>query len=488
MGTGGRAVVHVALLGGFAVTVDGEPVADRWRLRKAQTVVKLLALAPRHSLHRDVALEILWPDADPGAGTNNLHQAVHAARRVLGARSVALRQDVLVLAPDDELTVDVDEFQRLADDARNTGAVEDLRAAVQAWTGPLLPEDAYETWSVPYRESLDETYAAVATLLAANLVAADEPDAALALLEPIAKQRPLDEPVQRARIEALAAHGRRWDAIESYEQLRHALDEQYAAEPEAETKTLYRRLLTGETTREAAPRSNLPAPVSSFIGRQRELRELPAILERTRLLTLTGPGGAGKSRLALELARKVSGQERFRDGVWLVELAGVKQDELVPATAASALGLALPAGRPSREAVTNQLASRSLLLLLDNCEHVLAAATALVTDILLRCPNVVIATTSREPLALTGETVYRVPSLELPEMTGAELHIAELLQLEAVQLFVERARQTSPSFAVDASNAAAWPASATSSTGCHWHWSWPPPGWRTCPWPNSPTA
>jgi predicted ATPase/DNA-binding SARP family transcriptional activator len=455
MGTGERAALRIDLLGGFAVTVDDEPVADRWRLRKAKTLVKLLALAPRHSMHRDIALEILWPDADLSAGTNNLHQAVHAARRVLGARSVALRDDVLLLAPDDELTIDVDEFQRLADDARGTGDVEDLRAAAQSWTGPLLPEDAYEPWCVPHRERLDEVYAAVASLLAIGFVTADEPDAALAVLEPLAAQRPLDEPVQRARIEALAALGRRWDAIESYEQLRHALDEQYAAEPEQETKALYRRLLTGDTIRAAPPRTNLPAPVSSFIGRQRELRELTAILGHTRLLTLTGPGGAGKTRLALELARRAVGEQRFGDGIWLVELARVKEGELVPTTTASALGLALPAGHPSQQAVTNQLATRALLLVLDNCEHVLAAATALVTDILLRCPNVIVATTSREPLALTGETVYRVPSLELPEATGGELDVAELLELEAVQLFVERARQTSPSFTVDATNAAA---------------------------------
>src|SRR6476620_6833928 len=104
------AEVRVSLLGGFGATIDGEPVSDRWRLRKAKTLVKLLALAPGHRLHRDAVVELLWPDADPGAATNNLHQAVHAARRVFGANRITLSDDLLTLCPADALMVDVEGF------------------------------------------------------------------------------------------------------------------------------------------------------------------------------------------------------------------------------------------------------------------------------------------------------------------------------------------------------------------------------------------
>lgn len=451
---GAPAVVRIALLGGFAVTIDGEPVDGRWRLRKAKTLVKLLALAPGRQLHRDAAIEVLWPDSAPAAAANNLHQAVHAARQVLGAQCVALRDDLLVLAADEWLAVDVDAFQQLAERARTSGCLDDLRAALAAWTGTLLPEDAYEPWCEPHHQRLDEMHAAVASALAARLVQAGQADSALAVLEPLSAERPLDEAIQRARIVALDALGRRWDAIEVFERLRDALESQYAAEPDAETKVIYRRLLSaGAST--GAPPHNLPEPVSSFVGRERELHELLATLHRSRLVTLTGPGGAGKSRLALELARRVLADGRFADGVWFVELAGVDEPELVTSTTAAALGLALPGGKPTREAVTNQLAPRSLLLVLDNCEHLLAAATDLATEVLTRCPDVTVVTTSREPLAAAGESVYRVPSLELPPEREAEVDVAALLDLEAVQLFVERARQTVPTFAVDASNAAA---------------------------------
>jgi predicted ATPase/DNA-binding SARP family transcriptional activator len=456
MGDGAtRADVRIALLGGFAVTVDGTVVEDGWRLRKAKTLVKLLALAPGHRLHREAVLDLLWPDVDPRAAANNLHQAIHAARRALGATRIALRDELVWLSPDEALVVDVDSFQTAADRARASGDVEQLRGALAQWTGMLLPEDAYESWSASYREGLAETHAALAAQLAAALVASGEAEAALALLEPLAAQRVFDESLQRSWIAALAALGRRWDALAAYERLRDALDREYAAEPEPETKAIYRRVLVGAASAPARTPHNLPEPTSTFIGRHRELQELIVSLERTRLLTLTGPGGAGKSRLSVELARRAAATSAFSDGVWRVKLAGVKEGEMVTSTTAATLGLALPGGRPSELAIADQLAGRSLLLVLDNCEHLLSASSALVSEVLSRCPDVRVVTTSREPLGVAGEVVYRVPSLELPAPTDHAPDLAALARLEAVQLFVERARQTTDRFVLDAGNAAA---------------------------------
>jgi len=381
--TASAAEVHVSLLGGFSVMVNGQPVPDRWRLRKAKALVKLLALAPGHWLHRDLLVDILWSDIEPEAAANNLHQIVYAVRRMMGAESITLSEDVVRLCPAARLTVDVDQFEQAAGAARSSNEITALHQALDLWTGQLLPEDQYADWAAGERE----THAALTALLGSKLSEQGESEAALALVEPLASARPLDEHLHRVLINSLTGVGRRWEAIEAYERLRDALDEEYAAEPESETKALYRRLLTGGKPIPATIPHNLPAPTTSFVGRRRLLTELTAGLGRTRLLTLTGVGGVGKSRLALELARLAGAGPDFPDGVWLVELAGVQDPEIVVSTVASALRLTLRNGRSPATAVAEQLGSRTLLLIMDNCEHLLEACSALIQQVLARCPT-----------------------------------------------------------------------------------------------------
>ena len=447
------AKINVSLLGGFSVNVAGQLVDDHWRLRKAKTLVKLLALAPGHRLHRDVVIDMLWPDAEPQAASNNLHQLLHSVRRLMGPNSIALSDEVIRLCPAGGLSVDVDAFEQAAASARSSGEIAALRKAAALWTGPLLPEDQYADWAEEHRDRLAETYAAVVTLLGSKLSEQGEHQAALALLEPLASTSPTDEHVHRALIEALAGLGRRWEAIEAYERIRTALDEAYAAEPDPETKALYRRLLTSGKSMPTTTLHNLPESTTSFVGRRRLLTELSASLARTRLLTLTGVGGVGKSRLALELARQAGAGGEFLDGVWLVELAGIQDPEIVPSTVAAALRLTLPGGPDPMAALVEQLTSRTLLLIMDNCEHLLDTCGDLVQQVLTRCPEINIVTTSREPLAIPGELVYRVPSLELPQL-GTDLDLRELFRLEAVQLFVERAWLSAPSFKLNSKTAA----------------------------------
>jgi predicted ATPase/DNA-binding SARP family transcriptional activator len=444
--------VHVCLLGGFSVTVGGQLIEEHWRLRKAKTLVKMLALAPRHWLHRDIVVESLWPDAEPEAASNNLHQIVHNIRRMMGAESIAIHGDVVRLCPAGELSVDVDLFEEAAARARRSSNIAQLQDAIAIWTGPLLPEDQYASWAEEDRERLTETHAALVILLGSKLSESGDHEAALAMLEPLASARPIDEHLHRVLIATLAALGRRWEAVETYERLREALDEEYAAEPEPETKALYRRLLTGGKPTSATTPHNLPEQTTSFIGRRRLLTELSAGLVRTRLLTLTGVGGVGKSRLALELARLSAASTDFPDGVWLVELAGIQDPEVVPSTVASALRVVLRSGPNPTATLAEQLAARTLLLVIDNCEHLIEACSDLIHQILSRCPDINIVATSREPLALPGELVYRVPSLELPP-TGADLDLRKVFRLEAVQLFVERAWLTAPSFKLNENTA-----------------------------------
>ncbi|HKX04236.1 MAG TPA: tetratricopeptide repeat protein, partial [Methylomirabilota bacterium] len=193
----------------------------------------------------------------------------------------------------------------------------------------------------------------------------------------------------------------------------------------------------------------LPVQLTSFIGREREKAEIKRLLRTTRLLSLTGAGGAGKTRLALQVGAEVL--DEFRDGVWLVELAAVSDSNLVPPAVAAALNVPEQVGRPLTETLANHLKTKSALLIIDNCEHLVVACAHLTHTLLRACPDLRILATSREALRLTGETTWLVPSLSSPDPQ----HLPPLdrfKEYEAVRLFIERAAARSPEFAVTCSN------------------------------------
>ena len=201
----------------------------------------------------------------------------------------------------------------------------------------------------------------------------------------------------------------------------------------------------------AAPH-NLPQALTSFIGREREVDEIERLFEHARLLTLIGAGGAGKTRLALRVAIDLLGTRP--DGVWLTELAALADADRVAQTVAISLGVAEHPGKSATDALTEHLAQRRLVLILDNAEHLRAACAALVHALLRRCSGVAVLATSREPLGVAGEVVYRVPPMPVPD-AKRDPTLAEIAQVESVRLFVERARLHLPAFEMTAENAAA---------------------------------
>ncbi len=196
--------------------------------------------------------------------------------------------------------------------------------------------------------------------------------------------------------------------------------------------------------------NNLPQQLASFIGRDKEIEQLRTLMSRSRLVTLTGSGGCGKTRLALQVAAEAL--EQFPDGIWLAEFAALPDPALVPQTVADVLGVEEEPGRPVPQTLAEQLKDKQLLLVLDNCEHLLDAGAKLADALLRQCPRVRILATSREALGIAGETTFRVPSLSLPDPDG-DATPASLSRFEAVRLFIERAAQVRTGFTVTNQNA-----------------------------------
>lgn len=195
---------------------------------------------------------------------------------------------------------------------------------------------------------------------------------------------------------------------------------------------------------------NLPLQLTSFVGREKEILEVKRELLGDRFVTLTGPGGTGKTRLGLQVAAELL--ELFPDGVWLVEFASLSDASLVPQTVAGVLGVRESSGRPTISVLTDYLRNRELLLILDNCEHLLLASSQLVEAFLQACPNLCILATSREALNIPGEISYRVPSLSIPDPRRLA-PLLELSKYESMQLFVQRAEIIRPGFELNESNA-----------------------------------
>ena len=462
-------VVRVRLLGGFRVCVGSRTIERTgWRRRSAANLVKILALADGHTLHRDRATDLLWPDLrDEKAQANNLHRALHFARRALVgdasnevSRYLRLRADLLTLCPDSPLWVDVDAFEEAAATVRRTREPSAYRAAIELYAGELLPEDRHETWAEERRDGLGRLRHALLSELGALHEELGEYEPAIEALGRVVAAEPAQEQAHAALMRLYALSGWRAEALMQYERLREALRRDLDAEPGVASRRLREEIRVGRLPLARPPRSpnmpacperhNLPSPLTSFVGREREMVEVKRSLSMTRLLTLSGVGGSGKTRLALEVARDLVGV--YPDGAWLVELAPLSEPALVPQAVAAALGLRERPGRPVEEALEDRLRGKDLLLLMDNCEHLIDAAAHLAHALLGACPKLRVLGTSREPLGIPGEVVWQVSSLSLPEEDST---IEDLMGSEAVRLFVDRARSRLLGFELEGENAEA---------------------------------
>lgn len=489
--------LRIQLLGAFRLWVGPSFIADgAWRLRKAQRLLKLLALAPGHRLHREQVMDLFWPETDPDDAANNLRQVVHAARRALSPNAepaawcLPLESEWLALDPGGRLWVDVDAFEAAAIAARGGNDLQAYQAALALYTGDLLPEDRYDDKFTLRREELRQTYRNLLEDLAQLYQRRGHSQSAIAALQQVVRQDPACEPAHVGLMRLYALSGRRHEALRQHQQLQARLRSEFDVEPEPATQRLYDDILVGrfppstpcssqpephyierdvteistETATQPVPGmgptapevqddvarkpwqlggTNLPAQLTRFIGREREMADVQRLLSTTRLVTLTGTGGCGKTRLAIEAAAGLL--EHYPDGVWLVELAALTDPALVTQTLAASLGIREQRGREMISTLEDALGTKQLLLVLDNCEHLVTACATVADQLLCRCPRVQILATSREALSIAGETVYHVPTLSLPP-AAAVADRESLERSDAVRLFVDRAIAAQPHF------------------------------------------
>jgi predicted ATPase/DNA-binding SARP family transcriptional activator/DNA-binding CsgD family transcriptional regulator len=429
--------------------------------------VKVLALAPDHRLHREQAMELLWSGSGIKAPSNSLRQVLYAARRALdpatGPSYLASGDESLVLCPQGQLWVDVEVFEQGAATARYARNPSAYEAALDLYAGELLPEDRYEGWAEGRREELNQLYLALLVEAARLYEERNEHELAIKALRKATAKEPTFEEAHAAliRLQALSGHPER--ALSQYERLRDALSRGLGTEPCATTRHLHEEIAAGRlpSTHPAVPppeelpdsgKHNLPAPRTSFVGRERETVEVKRELAMTDLLTLTGAGGSGKTRLALEVARDLVGI--YLDGVWLVELAGLSEPNLVLQATADAVGVREQPGHPILETLARALREKQLLLVLDNCEHLIDAVVRLAETLVDSCPEIRLLATSRQALGVTGELVWQVPPLSIPEPDESPA-AEELAGYESARLFMERAKYRNPTFALTSGNALA---------------------------------
>jgi predicted ATPase/DNA-binding SARP family transcriptional activator len=464
--------VRVRILGPIELTdVAGDPVPlSGARLR---ALLVRLAIEAGRTIPAELLTEDLWPRERPADAGNALQALVSRLRQAAGRDTISYQ------AGGYRLALDPGEIDAFAFEHRVTAG----RAAVargETARGAALLREGLALWrGAALAEVTDLPFAAgpSARLEEARLAAIEDAiDAELRLgrgqelvaeVSQLAAANPLRERLRGQLMRALYASGRQADALQAYEDLRHTLAERLGVDPSPALAAIHLAILRGETEqpdpgpelsqpeRSASVRTgNLPARLTSFVGRDEELRTLAKLLGEARLVTLTGPGGAGKTRLGIEAATQLADQ--MRDGAWFVSLASVRHALDVPQAVLATVGVQEPMRVEAVYAtpldrLADAVGARQLLLVLDNCEHVVDEVARLAERVLADAPGVRVIATSREPLAVTGETLCPVPALALPA-EGATAD--EAMTYAAVRLLADRAAAVRPGFAVDASNAA----------------------------------
>jgi predicted ATPase/DNA-binding SARP family transcriptional activator len=447
----------IGLLGPVIATIDGRLV--NLGGSRAETLLALLSMRPGVAVSADVLIDAIWSGQPPDGAQTTLRSYASRLRSALGDVATIERVSAgysLEVPPE---RVDMTRFEsgvrdgyQLLGRGRYRRATETLRSALGLWRGqPFsgLPDER------PFLAEIARLEELRLHALEARIDADLEVGRASELvdeLQALVAAYPFRERLWRHLMLALYRSGRQADALAAYHRARRALDEELGIEPGDELRDLEAAILRQDVAPAAGrrvPIAALPSPLTSFIGRGRELHEVQALMARARQVTLVGIGGAGKTRLALELARRAT--DSLADGVAFVDLATVTDPSLVPGTVARALGLGGTAVEGAVPAIVEYIRGTEILLVLDNCEHLRDGVADLVERLLTAASELRILATSREVLGVPGEAVYSVPPLALP---GIDEEPRAVLESDAVRLLVDRATLSRPDLRLNPSTSA----------------------------------
>ncbi|MGI5421517.1 BTAD domain-containing putative transcriptional regulator [Actinomadura luteofluorescens] len=442
--------MRFGILGPVEVRADGAVVPVGGPL--VRSLLAMLLLDAGRLVPAERLIDGLYGEDPPSGAANALQSQVSRLRRGLGDPALVEGTPAGYRIAVKREDVDVHRFQRLVADAGAAGRHEAaglLREALGLWRGAALA-GVGAPFAAGQAARLEEERACAVEEYG-EAVLAEDPGAAVAALRDLVDAQPLRERARALLMRALHRGGRQAEALAVFEDGRKVLAEELGADPSRELADVHLAILRGDAP--AAVRANLPAQLTSFIGREEELRRVGRMLADGRLVTLLGPGGAGKTRLAIEAAARDGGEVCFVDlapvvpgevGKALLGALGLREGGMLPA----------PGEQPpdAVERLVTALEGRRVLLVLDNCEHVVAPVAELTHRLLSACPELRVLATSREALAITGEALRPLPPLEVPPPDAA---LGELPRYPAVRLFLDRAAAVRPGFAVDAGNAGA---------------------------------
>ncbi|MDB4896742.1 MAG: hypothetical protein JWN15_3004, partial [Firmicutes bacterium] len=454
--------LRIHLFGQFQVLIAGHPVPnDEWRGQMPRTLLQYLAARPDGQATSEELMDALWSHLPVERARPNLQEIVRRLRAILAAHAGGVGVAATLLPytgtgyrlPDAAWTdlgalhQQVRAVRRLqAQDPE--AALATLEQAELPAPDALLSEQPYADWAIAARESARQDTMALRLIHGDLLVRAGRAREALDCLRSVLAMDPVRESTAQLAIQIAVDLGDRVAALDIFDRCRRALAEELGVDPMPETLAVYIRVLQADTVAAAVlpgashtsarPATNLPAQPTRFIGRQAEMAAVSARFPGTRLLTLTGPGGAGKTRLALQVAAEMLPARA--DGVWFIELAALSDPVLVPAVVATALGLHEHPRRTPLELLVEHLQSKQMLLVLDNCEHLVDACADLADTLLRSGADLWILATSREALRIPGESLWPVPRLR---------------ELDASALFLDRAAALVPGFIVTDENARA---------------------------------
>lgn len=485
-------MVEVRALGPLEVLdADGDTVGIGGP--RPTSILLALVLAGGKVVSADGLVDEVWGSRAPRSAVETLHSYLSRLRRVLepdrsahGAATALVRSPAGYRLDPEGVAVDVHNFESEVLQARAAASSDDARRAAELferalrrWRGPVGQGTELGTNGRAQATRLEELRLTATEERGALLLGLGDHEELIGPFEALVADNPLRERLHALWILALYRSGRQAEALAAYRNLREQLIDGLGVEPGPRLLKLHERMLAQDPTLDpgaghggpeaivrpdpvtgarpaadtpaaAAPPGNLPAPLVELVGRRDQLAWLATELERSRLVTLTGAGGCGKTQLALQLARDTVA--RFPDGSWVIELAARRDPQSVPVAVAEALAVDDAPLPGLVDHLAGRLRGRRALLLLDNCEHLVDACASLVHQLLQRCPELCVVATSRQTFELDGEVTWRVPSLSLPP---ADATLEQLAASDAARLFVARAAAARPGFEASEDDAGA---------------------------------